>query len=153
MNGWVVTRRPNAAARVALALTFGFALVLFTLLRLQNVQIAAGLWILGTLLGIIDTAQTLRETVIERKEAGADEILSSIANANIRRETFRLAELLLLLLVGVIAVTGTAATLLSRLSVLAVVVLLVTNARLDRSERHDTDHLIRLARDLYRRRD
>ena len=112
----------------------------------QNLTVIAALWVLGTVLGILDTFRTFGETNEERQQARDDPVLATIAGGNVRRELFRMLELFALLIVGSIAITGTVATVFSRLLVLFVVIMIVTNAHLDRRERRTTDDLIKAAR-------
>ena len=103
----------------------------------------AVLVVLGCAVAIADTAFTLRETIIERQKAGTEVVLIDIANANVRREVFRICELAALLLVGLNATRGVPIVLFGRMMILYVVIMLSANARLDRHERRRTDTLIR----------
>jgi hypothetical protein len=111
----------------------------------STVMDIAILWSIGTLWGLVTTSLTLRDTIIERKNAGVDPVLIRIANANVRREGFRLIELAALLTVGLLIVAAVNNVLLSRLCILVVVILLVANSVLDRFERYRTDAIIRQA--------
>jgi hypothetical protein len=108
-------------------------------------QVVIVLWMLGAGLGMIDTAITLREAMAEREVADKHPVLIDIANANVRRECFRLLELAALFGIGVVAL-GALPSLVASMLLLYFEILLIANARLDRRERHNTDHLLRQAR-------
>lgn len=135
-----------SSGAVVLAVALGLAI---DVVPAYAVTAIAALWILGTVLGIIDTFTTLREVRVERARAlsAADEVLIDMADGNVRREYFRLLELLAILVVGLVALGGIGTNpVLGRLLILYVVILLISNARLDRIERSSTDALIRRAR-------
>lgn len=133
-----------SSGAVVLALAIGLAVDIVPPLVVTGI---AALWCVGAIIGIVDTVQTLTEVQEERRRAGYDEILIDIASANVRRECFRLLELIAIFVVGLIALAGVGQNpVLGRLLILYVVILLIANARLDRYERKGTDQLIRQAR-------
>ncbi len=110
------------------------------------VQIIAAIWVIGTMVGCLDTVLTLRQARVEQRTAyvRGDIVLVDMAAANVRRELFRLLELISLCIIGLLALHGVGTSVvISRLLILYVVVLLVSNARLDRQERRRTDELVR----------
>jgi hypothetical protein len=110
------------------------------------VQVIAAVWVIGTMLGCLDTIVTLRQARVEQRTAHArnDIVLVDMATANVRRELFRLLELVSLCIIGLLALRGPGTSVVvSRLLILYVVMLLVSNARLDRQERKRTDELVR----------
>ena len=97
------------------------------------------------IIGTISTVMTLNEVLAERRLVGSDETLERISSGNVRREIFRLFQMISLMMLGFLALIGLQTPWTGAMLVLFVTILLVVNTTLDRIERRKTTLVIREA--------
>jgi len=97
------------------------------------------------LVGAISTLLTLNEVLSERALVGSDDTLARISSGNVRREIFRLFQMVSLMMLGLLTLFGIQTPWTGAMLLLFVTILLVTNSILDRIERRKTTRVIREA--------
>jgi hypothetical protein len=121
----------------------------FWTLREQLDLLLAAIWTVVTGLGMVITLWTWMDATRERGALKgyqrSDPVLTSIADANVRREVLRTLELLALFVIGLGVVTAMSNPLVTRTLLILVAVLLVANSALDRWERRQTARILRTA--------
>jgi hypothetical protein len=105
------------------------------------------IWTYVSFIGLVASSWLVIETWKERSALGnnakSDLVLSYIAEANFRRELFRMMKFVCLFVVGISIWLSLSSTALNRVMIVAVVALLFANTILDLRERQKTHDVLR----------
>lgn len=108
-------------------------------------------WTVGAFYGAGATLMNAVETWQERQalknsQQRDDRAMAQIANANVRREIFRLIGYLAIIAIGVMVLTSTTNALVARSMLVILVASLIINSLMDRHERSSTRQLFKRRR-------
>lgn len=106
------------------------------------------IWTVGSVIGLIATTWTLVDSWAERAALplhgdATDEVLATLAAANVRREAIRVLVLVCPLWIGISVLGDFSNPTVSRSLLIVLVALLIVNSLLDRLERYQTSEVVR----------